>query len=305
MIVNNPFRSPLFWPTALRVVILLALATALVALVERRRLRQVQQSVLFQRCLSWAVMAPVFGLGVFLGGVVSIALITSLTLQGLREYAHLVALDPLYRRLLYGYSLVNIAVIIARPDLFKYLAGLFFLILTLAPIVTERVHGSYRQVTAALFGYMYLPLFLSFFVLIGRTEPSGTAILLLLGFAVALSDVMAYVIGRLLGGPRLAPQVSPNKTWAGALGNVVGAYAGFFLMAFAIPPQWPFNLRYGLPLVIAVGAVWGDLIESFIKREFAAKDAGTMLPGFGGLLDRIDSLVIALPLVYYAVKVFA
>ncbi|HMA35480.1 MAG TPA: phosphatidate cytidylyltransferase, partial [Chloroflexia bacterium] len=124
----------------------------------------------------------------------------------------------------------------------------------------------------------------------------GQGILLALGTATALSDVGAFVVGSRLGGPKLAPGISPNKTWAGAAGNLLGAYLGTGLLAFALPASW---LLAVLPLIVAGGAIWGDLLESRIKREFGAKDAGNWLPGFGGLLDRVDSLILVGPLVFY------
>ena len=85
-------------------------------------------------------------------------------------------------------------------------------------------------------------------------------------------------------------------------GNLIGALAGALLMAFAWPPFLTWPLAVGLAALIGLGAVWGDLVESAVKRTFGVKDAGSWLPGFGGLLDRVDSFIIVLPLVYYAVR---
>lgn len=112
--------------------------------------------------------------------------------------------------------------------------------------------------------------------------------------ATALSDVGAFTVGKLLGGPKLAPRISPNKTWAGVVGNALGAGAGVALMSFAIAdlPSWAV---LAMPFVIAAAAVSGDLFESLLKRSRGMKDAGDWLPGFGGILDRIDSLLFVLP----------
>ena len=126
--------------------------------------------------------------------------------------------------------------------------------------------------------------------------------LLVVGVCVALSDVCAFCVGTLVGGPRLAPRVSPNKTVAGAAGNVLGAYLGLAIMAGLAPPDWPVAITLALPVVIAVASIWGDLLESLVKRAFAVKDAGTLVPGFGGILDRIDSLLLAMPLAYLALR---
>ena len=97
----------------------------------------------------------------------------------------------------------------------------------------------------------------------------------------------------------MAPRVSPNKTFEGAAGNLLGAYLGIALTHFALPEETRLRTVMALPALIALGAIWGDLVESAIKREFGAKDAGAWLPGFGGLLDRIDSFIMVIPLVYY------
>ena len=83
---------------------------------------------------------------------------------------------------------------------------------------------------------------------------------------------------------------------------MLGAYLGVGLLAVALPAPIRPLLVALLPLVIAAGAVWGDLLESRIKREFGVKDAGAWLPGFGGLLDRVDSFLIVIPLVYYFLR---
>jgi phosphatidate cytidylyltransferase len=74
-------------------------------------------------------------------------------------------------------------------------------------------------------------------------------------------------------------------------------------MWFAIPEEWSVATRFVTPTVLGFAALWGDLIESFVKRDFRVKDAGTLLPGFGGVLDRIDSLLVALPISYYAIVI--
>jgi phosphatidate cytidylyltransferase len=150
-------------------------------------------------------------------------------------------------------------------------------------------------------GFAYLPWLLTYMLLIREHTSGGPGILLALGMSVALSDVCAFVFGSAFGRHPLARRLSPGKTIEGVAGNVVGAYIGFALMSFALPSGLNPVVRWMLPLVIAGACVWGDLVESLIKRQFGVKDAGNWLPGFGGLLDRIDSLLFACPLVYTAV----
>lgn len=306
---RNPFADPLFTPTAIRIVGLLMAAVLLILILERGRLSNARESVLVQRVGSWAVMAPVFTVSVFVGGIVSLALVTLMTVQGIREFARLVKIDAIYKRALITYGVFALGLTAYWGHrFFLFLPLGFFAVATLLPLMRlSSSDGDPRtemmQAAASMLGYMWIPMFLSFFVLIGRTEKDAVAVLLLIGFAVALSDVIAFTAGKVLDGPRLSPAVSPNKTWAGMAGNILGAYLAFVLMRFAIPSEWSAITTWVLPLIVGLGAVWGDLVESLVKRSFGAKDAGTVLPGFGGLLDRIDSLLLAMPLTYYAMKV--
>lgn len=122
----------------------------------------------------------------------------------------------------------------------------------------------------------------------------GGALLLALLLGVALSDVGAFMVGTLLGRHLFAPRLSPRKTWEGVLGNLIGAYVGVAIVFTSADLTG--TASWVLPAVIAVGAIWGDLLESLLKRARGVKDAGTLLPGFGGLLDRLDSLIVAAPL---------
>jgi phosphatidate cytidylyltransferase len=102
------------------------------------------------------------------------------------------------------------------------------------------------------------------------------------------TDIFAYFAGRSIGGPKLAPVISPNKTWAGLVGGVVGAAMSGAIMAMAFRLDAPF-LYAGAPM--AVIAQLGDLYESSLKRKAGAKDSGSILPGHGGILDRVDGLL--------------
>jgi phosphatidate cytidylyltransferase len=108
------------------------------------------------------------------------------------------------------------------------------------------------------------------------------------------TDVGAYLCGRWIGGPKLAPVISPGKTWSGTVGGVaVAAAMGAALGLVAEPGAW--GSAAVLALVIAVAAQLGDLGESAVKRRCGVKDSGRLIPGHGGLLDRVDSVMLAAP----------
>jgi phosphatidate cytidylyltransferase len=302
-LLYNPLDNPLFWPTVIRVGALLGAGGLIVAMVERKPWRELRASVLFQRVFSWSAMAPTFVAAIFFGGVIGFLVIAYLVIQGLAEYIRLVRLERRYAWLLVVTGILTLVLTGLLPEYFVFAPLAFFVLVTLTPIVSGEVEGAHYQVTSSLFGYLYIPFFLAYLVFIRVVEPDGIQQLLFIGVAVALSDVMAFVTGSILKGPKLAPKVSPNKTLSGVAGNALGAYGALALMWFAVPRDWSAVTGVVAPLAVAAAAVWGDLLESFIKRDFAVKDAGDLLPGFGGLLDRIDSLLIALPLTYYVVLI--
>jgi phosphatidate cytidylyltransferase len=129
-----------------------------------------------------------------------------------------------------------------------------------------------------------------------RADPAvGLPNLLFVLLAIWASDIGAYATGRLIGGPKLAPRVSPGKTWSGAIGGLMAAIAAGALLAWSMDGV---SLSWRVVAVSAlIGAVGqaGDLLESQIKRVFGVKDSGTLIPGHGGLLDRVDALLTAVP----------
>ena len=125
-----------------------------------------------------------------------------------------------------------------------------------------------------------------------RSQGGGVSTLALL-LAVWSSDVGAFAAGRAIGGPRLAPSISPGKTWAGVAGGLVAAAVAGGLVAAGTGR--PVGMGALAGLVLAMAAQAGDLAESAAKRRFGVKDSGRIIPGHGGLLDRLDGLVAAAP----------
>jgi len=153
-----------------------------------------------------------------------------------------------------------------------------------------------------------------------RDAPFGGFWLLFLLVVVWIGDIVAYYVGKSMGRHLLAPRISPKKTWEGAVASLAAALiAGMLLPRFLLPmvgawssslPAYldskpPSMLAGGLTaLVLNIGAQFGDLAESMLKRAAAVKDSGSLLPGHGGLLDRIDALLFAAPLLWY-IEAFA
>ncbi|MCM0019257.1 MAG: phosphatidate cytidylyltransferase [Tagaea sp.] len=124
---------------------------------------------------------------------------------------------------------------------------------------------------------------------------AGLETILWLLACVWATDTGAYFFGRGIGGPRLAPAISPNKTWAGLLGGMACSAAVGIPAAWLEPAGPPAAMLAIAGAILAVIAQAGDLLESFVKRRFGAKDAGTLIPGHGGLFDRVDGMLAAAP----------
>lgn len=149
--------------------------------------------------------------------------------------------------------------------------------------------GYLRDVTASIFTAAYVPLFASFGALL--VEPhDGSARVLCFLIAVVCSDTGGYVAGVLFGKHPMAPSISPKKSWEGLAGSlVVGIVGGALSVQLLLHGHWWLGVPFGVALVAS--ATGGDLVESLIKRDLGIKDMGSLLPGHGGLMDRMDSLL--------------
>jgi phosphatidate cytidylyltransferase len=162
--------------------------------------------------------------------------------------------------------------------------------------------GYLRDVTASVFALVYLPL-MALFVALMLARPDGDRRALLFIIVTVCSDVGGYFAGILTGRHPMAPTISPKKTWEGLAGSTVACLAGG---AIGLPALLHGRLWQGLVLGAAAvaAATLGDLVESMIKRDLQIKDMGNLLPGHGGVFDRIDALLIMAPVVWLLLAVF-
>lgn len=295
--LENPLRIAFFADTMWRIAAVVAVLL-LWAVLQHKAKRKTRLVKVLTVC--W--LAPLLVLALFAGGAVLFAILAVISGQALSEYARLVSLARPYAIVLQLSSVAGLllAAFAYRQQL-VLVAGAAFLAATLIPILTGSVAGAHQHVSCVLFGYFHVSLPLAVIMLSRQADSWGLQYLLIAGTATALADAGGFIAGSRLGGPKLAPRVSPNKTWAGAAGAVLGAAAGTALFWSISPVGWRWPMMIVLAGVVAVGAIWGDLIESFVKRDFGHKDAGTILAGFGGVLDRFDSYFVAVPLSYLTV----
>lgn len=224
------------------------------------------------------------------GGVVFWLLAVTIAIGMMREWAMLDGADAGRTRLMLFALSVPLAImspLAAGPDFFAL--GLIAAAMFFAGITT-------RRMTLAL-GMLYVGLPVLSLLLI-RDQPRGFMLAFWMLGLVWLCDIGAYFAGRAIGGARLAPVISPNKTWAGLIGGIAAAAA--FGAAMHVAQGLPWRLTLATP-VLALLAQLGDLFESWLKRRAGVKDSGTLLPGHGGLLDRLDGVVPVAPVAAFLV----
>lgn len=184
--------------------------------------------------------------------------------------------------------------------------------------------SAYPAAAASAFAFVYIAVPLAMLAQL-RQQVAGAFLLLYLLFVVWAGDILAYFVGRSMGRHLMAPRISPKKTWEGAAASLAASLVvGVALFAHALPISsfllragligrrdgvfglekpdlWPI---IGLTIVLNIAAQLGDLVESLIKRGAGAKDSGTILPGHGGMLDRIDALLFAAPVLWLYASAF-
>jgi phosphatidate cytidylyltransferase len=215
-----------------------------------------------------------------------------------------------------GKPLLSTAIFVYSSGFAAALAPFIFLIVAMR---RGDLRGAFPAALASAFAFAYIALPLGFLVQL-RQQWSGAFLLLYLLLLVWAGDIFAYFVGRALGRHLMSPRISPKKTWEGALASLVASLiVGMLIYNYAMPissallnwhlivrrdgyfalqkpPLWPTLL---LSAAINVAAQLGDLVESLIKRGAGVKDSGTILPGHGGMLDRIDALLFAAPVLWY------
>ena len=238
---------------------------------------------LIQKWRTWVVIAPVVGLPVWIGAGTTAVLAAALAVVAVIEYARLVRLSKVDTYVLVALAVLYPLAAWLRPSLLN-LAPVVMLLCALPALLGGDVENGSRRTAFTAFGSVWICWSLSHLVVLWPDT-------FLVCFAVAATDVAAWCGGKGLRRFRWARRplspLSPNKTVGGMVGAIIGAFVILTLLG---------TISIGLLVAVAIGGLFGDLLESMLKRQAQVKDAGDWLPGFGGLLDRIDSLLLALPL---------
>ena len=202
-------------------------------------------------------------------------------------------------------AVIPIAMLVRDPFALLFvltvLSLLFALVFLFKPQEISSVGAEFGLTVA---GFLYVPLLLAHLLML-RSFPHGVGWVFLLLFIVMSSDSVAYYVGTAFGKHKLYPSVSPKKSVEGATGGLIGAILGAFIARASVFQDLGVIDCVVTALSAGILAQLGDLFESLLKRSFGVKDSGAMIPGHGGILDRLDSILFAAPpLFYYAYFVF-
>ncbi|HWG57262.1 MAG TPA: phosphatidate cytidylyltransferase [Gaiellaceae bacterium] len=256
---------------------------------------------LLSRVVVTVVTLPVVLYFVLRGGWWIAALAVLVALIALHElYAMARSLRPL---VLAGYVAAVATVVGAHVGGAEWMVGGFMLTLLLAFLfygIAETRQSGTITIGTTILGAAWIPLGLAHLVLLRDLPEHGRLAILTVLLAVFASDTIAYFAGRLVGRHKLAPAMSPGKTWEGFVAGTVAAVAVAF---FALYEQGFLTIPESIALggAIALAGAAGDLFESALKRDLQVKDSGRLLGGHGGVLDRIDALLFAAPASFYVI----
>ena len=252
------------------------------------------------RAAAGVVMAGLAAVVIFLGGwYFALVMMVILVLMA-REWAKLTMGQSKRRYAVVGVvllplllmALLQYAVTAANEPTVALLGGALGALLLLVSVLLIRRVGGWPERLWAVVGIVYLGVPAVAFLAL-RDLPQGMQLVFWLVIVVVATDVFAYLVGRSLGGPKLAPRISPGKTWSGLAGGAAGAMILGGVFAHMVGWGWPQGAL--VALILALVAQSGDLFESFIKRRAGVKDSGQLIPGHGGMLDRLDGYLFAVP----------
>lgn len=305
--ILNPLINPIFNEVLIRFFWLFVAGLGLIFILNKFSFRELWNKELGKRYLSWLVIGLIFLGFVFIGGIPSLFFLLAIMILALYEIKKMAKLSNGYFIVLCILAFISITTASYFEDNFYMLPILYFTVLT---TFTVRLNDSkkFSSLAVSLYASIWIIFLLCHFVLLGHLNnglDNTKALLLLIGFAVPLADIGAYVFGRMfskinfLNRHKIASNISPHKIWAGILGDIIGAAIGIWIMSFAIGNYFSFGQMAILACLIGVFSVIGDMNESLLKRYFNVKDSSNLIPGHGGILDRIDSIMRVIVVVYY------
>lgn len=306
--VTRAFDHPVTLAVLIAIVIALAVAPLVsLALYLTGRLSAKTHHDILLRWRSWLWLVAMITLPILFGAAWVIAMVMLLSLLCYREYARATGMfreKTISAVVVLGIFVLTFAAIDHFPRLYFATAAFTVGLIAVITIPHDRPKGYIQRVALGVLGFLLFGYSFGYISLIAN-DASYRPILILMFLTVEANDIFAYCCGKLIGGPKILPNTSPNKTIAGSAGAVVCttllfAGVGHYVFFGTRMDSWPILIALGAG--VSVLGQLGDLLVSSIKRDLGIKDIGRTIPGHGGLLDRFDSLVLVPPVLFHVVS---
>jgi phosphatidate cytidylyltransferase len=294
----NPLADPEFRTFMVRTAAILLAGLVVMTLTQIAHLGRMVRSLAFKKFLTWIVILPGLLVVIHSGRLPFLLLVGIMIWRSSAEMLHLLRIAPFFRGVFALNMVVTFAVMALSIDHVHFLPAFYLLSTFIAAGVRGQMYHVVMQAAVTIIGSVWIGYFLALFMML-YDQPDGRAVATLVFGMVIVADVFAYLLGGIarktgLGREALASNISPNKTRAGLYGSVIGTAISYFTFGTGLGHEW-----WAVPFVVipcGVGAAYGDLAESIVKRSAGVKDSGDLIPYHGGMLDRIDSLLFVVPL---------
>lgn len=313
LLIVNPFLNPVF----LRVLSLIAygfvIGLGLIWVLNGLTFKGIWKSKVGNIYLGWVILIPLYTLGLSCGWITGMVVLFFFMSIASKEIITISKIPKVYRFILVVLALVTIVVAGLVPNLFAVLPFVYFAVLTFVTVRCNDADQGFYNTSVALYAAIWVIFGLAHIELLAHlngTIDKTSALLFVLVFSVTLSDIGAYVFGKLfekvgfMTEHKIASNISPNKTYGGIVGHIFGAALGIWTMWFAIAAYLPLYQWIIIAVLIGVAGSIGGLVNSTFKRFYKVKDSGELLKGHGGALDRIDSTIMVAVVMYYYLSIF-
>jgi phosphatidate cytidylyltransferase len=262
-----------------------------------------ESNSLLKRWVTGLVLAPVLVLIIVSGSKeIFAALVIFFIMGGVWEYNHMVFGKGFVKEKIEGLILavmIPLSVLLGNSQhLLAILSFSVLIVFMLFVLSIKEAEFDVLSVAKVIFGMMYIPFLMSYFISL-RIMDKGIEWIFFVLFLAFIGDIFALYAGKHFGKHKLAPFVSPGKTVEGLAGLVLGSTSACLIFSYYFLPEIPVTQILILAFTGSIIGQLGDICESAIKRNYGLKDAGSILPGHGGILDRLDCLLFIAPFVYY------
>lgn len=313
LLTVNPFLNPVFQHVLILVACGFVLGLVLIWILNGFILKDIWKGKLGNIYLGWVILIPLYTLGLSSGWIAGICVLFFFMVIACKEIVTLSKIPKVYLSNLIALAFITVIVAGALPNLFALLPFIYFAVLAFVTVRHNDAERGFYNTSVALYSAIWVIFGLAHVELLAHlngTIDKNSALLFVLVFSVTLSDIGAYIFGKLfekigfMTEHKIASNISPNKTYAGILGHIIGAALGIWTMWFAISTYLPPYQWIIISILIGTAGSIGGMVNSTFKRFYKAKDSGELLSGHGGALDRIDSTIMVSVVLYYYLSIF-